>query len=391
MTRFVRLCSLAVILVLVGCERAPETYGPDDQSVAETNAPAAQTAQEAPPETQSAAATTQPALSAAAPSMPRPEAVADSVVVYTALDRQFSEPILFEFTRKTGIRALAVFDTESTKTVGLTNRIIAEADRPRCDVFWNNEILNTLRLKQRGLLQPCQPAQAQHYPAQYRDPEGYWHGFAARARVLIVNTDIVPADQRPDSIQDLANPRWHAQIGIAKPLFGTTASHVACLFAMRGPESTRALLRSYLTNGVSILAGNKTCAERVAAGGLAFAMTDTDDAIIEQEAGRPVAIVFPDSGPDQMGTLLLPNTLAVIKGCPHPRAAEMLIDYLLSPEVEARLAKGPSAQIPLHAKTEVSSRVVDLDDIRQMKVDFEEAAAMFDEAAAFIESEFLTQ
>jgi hypothetical protein len=113
------------------------------------------------------------------------------VVVYTALDRQFSEPILADFTRRTGIKVRSVYDSESTKTIGLVNRIRAERVRPRCDVFWNNEILNTLRLKSEGRLQPCQPAQAEHYPARYRDPEGYWHGFAARARVIIVNTELV--------------------------------------------------------------------------------------------------------------------------------------------------------------------------------------------------------
>ena len=36
--------------------------------------------------------------------------------------------------------------------MGLTNLIITEAEQPRCDLFWNNEILNTLRLKEKGLL-----------------------------------------------------------------------------------------------------------------------------------------------------------------------------------------------------------------------------------------------
>src|SRR4051812_40654777 len=76
----------------------------------------------------------------------------DEVVVYSALDREFSEPVLDRFTKETGIRTLPKYDLESSKTVGLTSAIIAEANRPRCDVFWNNEILNTLRLQEKGLL-----------------------------------------------------------------------------------------------------------------------------------------------------------------------------------------------------------------------------------------------
>ena len=215
------------------------------------------------------------------------------VVVYTALDRQFSEPILEQFTKATGIQVRAKYDTESTKTVGLVNTIIAEAARPRCDVFWNNEILNTLRLKSEGLLQPCQPPRAANFPAQYRDPQAYWYGLAARARVLLVNTELVPAEKTPTSIRDLAAPEWRGRVGIAKPLFGTTASHVACLFASLGEEQAIALLDSLKHNEIQVVGGNKSCAEMVGAGRLAFGLTDTDDAIIEVEAGRPVRIVFP--------------------------------------------------------------------------------------------------
>ena len=76
-----------------------------------------------------------------------------SVVVYSALDREFAEPILNDQASKAGVSLRAKFDVESTKTVGLTNMLIAEAVQPRCDLFWNNEILNTMRLKERGLLQ----------------------------------------------------------------------------------------------------------------------------------------------------------------------------------------------------------------------------------------------
>lgn len=311
------------------------------------------------------------------------------VVVYAALDRQFSEPILQTFSERTGIKVRPVYDAESTKTVGLTNRIRAEAHRPRCDVFWNNEILNTLRLKEEGLLQPCDPAEAVNYPAQYRDSEKCWFGFAARARVVIVNTDLVPTEQTPTTLAELTKEPWRGRVGIAKPLFGTTASHVACLYARLGEVKARELLGALKANGVQILAGNKTCAEAVGAGRLAAALTDTDDAIIEIEAGRPVRMVFHDSFGDGIGVLLLPNTLALVKGAPNRESAVKLINYLLSAEIEERLAEGPSAQIPLHSQARKHSRAARLADLRVMEVDFASAARAFPTAAQFIEAEFL--
>jgi iron(III) transport system substrate-binding protein len=326
------------------------------------------------------------------------------VVVYTALDSEFSQPILDEFTARTHIQAQPNFDVESTKTVGLTERIIAEADRPRCDVFWNNEILHTLRLKKLGLLEPYRSAAAEDFPAMYRSAEGYWYGFAARARVIIVNTDLVPDDRRPRSIRDLADPKWKGRCGIAKPLFGTTATHAACLFAYWGDERAKEYFRSLKANQVQILAGNKQVALSVGGGELAFGLTDTDDAMIELGKALPVAIVYPDQpaaapqsaaeeptadGEEEaLGTLFVPNTVAIIKGGPNPGSARRLVDYVLSPEVETRLAKGRSAQIPLSEKVDVEVRVKTPREIKPMEVDFEAAADKWEAAAKFIRDEF---
>jgi iron(III) transport system substrate-binding protein len=310
------------------------------------------------------------------------------VIVYTALDSEFSEPIFADFTRETGIVVRPKFDTEATKTVGLAEAILAESDRPRCDVFWNNEILNTLRLEKQGLLASYQPEVAESYPPMYRSPEGTWHGFAGRARVLIVNTQLVPESERPTSIHDLADPKWRGKAGIAKPLFGTTATHAACLFAHWGDEKAKEYFHSLKQNDVQILAGNKQVALSVAAGQLAFGMTDTDDAIIEVEKGLPVAIVYPDQGEDDLGTLFIPNTLGIIAGGPNPEAARRLVDYLLSPEVEAKLASGRSAQIPLGSGVEAEVRVETPHTIKPMEVDFKAAAEKWDTAAEFIREEF---
>jgi iron(III) transport system substrate-binding protein len=311
------------------------------------------------------------------------------VVVYTALDSEFSQPILREFTGESGIVALAKFDTESTKTVGLTEALIAERTRPRCDVFWNNEILHTLRLQELGLLDAYQPPLALEYPAMYRAPDGMWHGFAARARVLIVNTKLVSEAERPTSIEDLVQSKWKDRVGIAKPLFGTTATHAACLFVAWGDDRAKTFFRQLRTS-VQIMSGNQQVARAVAAGQLAFGLTDTDDAIGELEKGQPVAIVYPDQQPKGLGTLFIPNTLAILKNCPHPVAARKLVDYLLTPRVEEQLAAGAGAQIPLHPRAQGSSRVPSPATIRAMQVDFSAAAGRWKEVAGFLRDEFTT-
>jgi iron(III) transport system substrate-binding protein len=309
------------------------------------------------------------------------------VVVYSALDREFSESILQAFEAETGIKVLAKYDIESTKTVGLVNEILQERRRPRCDLFWNNEILHTLRLQRLGRLDAYVSPAARDFPAAYRSPQGDWHGFAARVRVLIVNTRLVPREQRPSSIQDLVDPKWRGRVGIAKPLFGTTATQAAVLFSHWGRERAEAFFRQ-LKDNAQVLSGNKQVAVSVAQGQLAFGLTDTDDAIVERDQAADVELVFPDQGEDGLGALFIPNTLALIQGAAHPEAARRLVDYLLGPAVETQLAQGASAQFPLSQAVQVPSRAAPGQPIKRMPVDFAAAADQWETAAAFLRDLF---
>ncbi|MEM9659041.1 MAG: extracellular solute-binding protein, partial [Planctomycetota bacterium] len=227
------------------------------------------------------------------------------VIVYTALDEDFSRPLLDAFTERTGVSVRARYDTESTKSVQLTQTILAERERPRCDVFWNNELVNTLRLAQAGELASYRSPTGDGYPEQYRSDESLWYGFAARARVLLVNTDLAPIGRFPDSILALTDPEWKDQAAIAKPLAGTTATHAACLFAVWGEEKAQEFFQQVKQNA-RVLGGNKQVARAVATGQVAFGLTDTDDAIIEAESGAPVTIVYPDQAEEELGTLFIP-------------------------------------------------------------------------------------
>jgi iron(III) transport system substrate-binding protein len=310
---------------------------------------------------------------------------AEEVVVYCALDRDFSEPVLRKFEAETGVSVRATYDVESTKSVALAQRILRERSRPRCDLYWNNEILNTLRLEKTGVLATEESKAGEEFPKQWRSPKHSWYGFAARTRVLIVNEKKLAGRSAPERIEQLTNSIWKDQVGIAKPLFGTTATHVACLFATWGAESAKAWLSTLKANGVKVLAGNKRVAEEVGAGVLTMGLTDTDDAVIEIAAGRPVKMVFMDQQPNGLGSLVIPNTIALIEGSPNREIARRLREFLLTPAVEIMLANCPSKQMPLHPKAKADGIPVPK---FAMKVDFAKAAEAWDEAMNFVKTEF---
>lgn len=320
-------------------------------------------------------------------------------VLYCAQDKDFADAVLPLFTEQTGLAVDAKFDAEADKSVSLYEELVREAGRPRCDVHWNNEILASIRLQRKGLYEPYESPAAKTYPDFAKSADHTWHAFAARARILIVNTELVPDPaQRPRGLFDLTDPKWKGKVVMAKPQFGTTATHAACLFEVLGPEKAKQWYRGLRDNEVQIVPGNKQVAEGVAQGRFAIGMTDTDDAIIEVKAGRPVTIVFPDRDGSKehprMGTLFIPNTVAVIKGCPNPDGARKLMDFLLSPAIEKRLAEGASHQIPLNpvVKADLPKEIERPKDaggtVQAMAVDFSKAADLWDEAQTFLRNEF---
>jgi iron(III) transport system substrate-binding protein len=273
------------------------------------------------------------------------------VVVYTSVDQVFSEPVLKAFEAETGIKVEPLYDAEAAKTTGLVNRLIAEKDRPLADVWWSGEFAQTIELAKKGILAPYTSPNAAGLPAAFADPAGLWTGFGGRARVFLVNTDRLTPDQYPEALTDLAASAVPAdQVGMAHPVFGTAATHAAALYAAWGAERARAFYEDLAEAGVRVLDGNAAVRDLVASGELAWGITDTDDACGAVRRGAPVQIVVPDQAAGGPGTLVVPNTVALVAGAPNPTAAQAFIDYLLKPETEQALKAADWIQVAHRAQ-----------------------------------------
>lgn len=266
-----------------------------------------------------------------------------ALVVYCAHDAEFSEPILKEFERRTGIPLLIRFDTEATKSLGLINLLIHEKSQPRCDVFWNNELLGMFDLQAQGVLHPYRGPGHDRIPDRYKDPEGHWTGFAARLRVHIVNTSKSQAD--PDTVEQLWKSDKLDHLAIAKPLYGTTLVHYSVLSKLWGLEQLKSWHHATRKQGLHEVNGNATVKNLVAQGACSAGLTDTDDYFVAKVAGLPVAMLPVRVGTHQ--TICIPNCVALIRGSQHTAEAQQLIDYLLSAETEMKLAQSTARQVPL--------------------------------------------
>jgi len=165
----------------------------------------------------------------------------------------------------------------------------------------------------------------------------------------------------------MAHPDWAGKLAVADPRFGTTTGHVAAMYVLWGEAEYVAFLeRLARTTGGLLMDGNATVARRVGSGEMLIGATDTDDVYARQGRGEPVAMVYPDMGDG--GTLLIPNSVALIAGAPRPEAAKRLIDFLTSEQTERLLARSESRNYPVR---EALRRELDMELPGETSVPFE--------------------
>jgi iron(III) transport system substrate-binding protein len=295
-----------------------------------------------------------------------------TVVIYVSEDQVFSEPILKDFEKDTGIQVKAVFDTEESKSTGVMNRLLAEKNNPQADVYWANEPVRADVLRQQAISAPFKPNNAQQIPEQFKDAQGYWTGFSARARLLVVNR---AAKAKPTSILAYMDPKLKGKAVIANPLFGTTTAQMAALFSAWGDEKGEQFLAGLKANQVKLSTSNGESADFVGSGEFEFALVDSDDAVDRMRHGKPIDIVYPDQGEGEVGVLIIPNAVALIRGGPNPDNGKKLIEYLVSKETERKLAVADCAQIPLNPGVTPPKELKPIEQIRTMKVNYADLAA----------------
>ncbi|QGY38686.1 extracellular solute-binding protein [Pseudodesulfovibrio cashew] len=311
------------------------------------------------------------------------DAPKDEVVVYVSVDRQHAEPVLVAYEKQTGVRVKAVYDVEAAKVTGLVNRLIQEREAPVADVFWNGEIVQTMRLKERGVLASYDCPATRSLSNTYRDPDGYWHGAGGRARVIIANTDRLDKGSMPSGLEDFLAPGTDPKtMGIAMPLFGTTATHAAALYAIWGPDRAEEFFSRLRDKGVLVVNGNSEVRDMVADGRMAWGLTDTDDAYGAVKRGAPVKIILPDQ--NGLGTLVIPYTVGLIKGGPNTEQGRWLIDYLVGTKAEAMLIRSGFSQLSAHGNPTPGRwegiKTMDVtfeDTLRQMKTSHEDLRRIF--------------
>lgn len=238
-----------------------------------------------------------------------------TVVVYTSHDQIYAEPLFAEFTRETGIKVLPIFDSESVKTAGLAQRVMAEKDHPRADIFWSNEEMISHRLAELGALDT-----------------NAWITAGYRTRRLVVNTNFISPKDAPKSLTELTNAKWAGKVALAYPIYGTTAAHFVALRQSWGEDRFRAWCKALVANRPFVVDGNSVVVRMVGAGEAWIGLSDSDDFAAGLRNGWPIASI-----PAGYDLAAIPSSVGIVRGAPHPAEAEAFYKFAQSKEAVKQL------------------------------------------------------
>ncbi|MGT2493269.1 Fe(3+) ABC transporter substrate-binding protein [Cupriavidus basilensis] len=192
--------------------------------------------------------------------------------LYTARHYQTDEALYANFTKQTGIKINRIEGQEDP----LLERIKSEGANSPADVFITVDIGRLWRAQQAGVFAPLKSSVLDsRIPANYRDPNGDWFGFSARARVIAYNKAAVkPGDIK--SYEDLADPKWKGKLCIRSSGHVYNLSLMSSLIAHDGEARTEQWTRGVVANLARAPKGGDTDQlKAVAAGECDIAVANT--------------------------------------------------------------------------------------------------------------------
>jgi iron(III) transport system substrate-binding protein len=251
------------------------------------------------------------------------------VVWYTSVDVKVAEGVAKEFRAAyPGVQ----IDVERSGSERVLQRINQEHQSgiKNVDVVNSSDASHFLYWKQQKWLAKHTPPDVARYPAQYKDPEGYFATWRATLSVMGYNTKLVPAQDAPTGYLDLLDPKWKGKLAKSHPGYsGTSLTGTYAIIQALGWDYLEKLSRQ----GVQQLQSTTATPKSIASGERAVMVDGNEyNMFIEIQKKSPVKIVYPKEG-----TPFVTSPTAIFKDAAHPNAARVFQNFIYTQPVQQML------------------------------------------------------
>jgi iron(III) transport system substrate-binding protein len=227
-----------------------------------------------------------------------------------------------------GIRVTLSRANSTTGALKLLNE--NRAGRNQADVF--DGTATVVPLKKAGYVMQWLPDAAKDWPAQYKDPEGYWIATNLYVMTPAFNTSAVPPGTEPKTYEALLDPKWRGKMVWGSSLSTSAApGFIGTVLADMGEEKGMAYLRRLSQQRIAgVNSSARQILDQTIAGEYAIALQIFNHhAVISAKQGAPVKWIAMEPA---TGAL---SVVSIAKAAPHPNAAKLFEDFLISKEGQA--------------------------------------------------------
>jgi iron(III) transport system substrate-binding protein len=295
-----------------------------------------------------------------------------TVTIYSGRNEGLIGDLIGEFERATGIDA----EVRYGDTAELAAQILEEGDNSPADVFFSQDAGALGALTAANRLTNLPDDLLNRVDARFRSDDGLWVGTSGRVRVLVHNTDLLPATDLPASVLDLVDPAWKGKIGWA-PTNGSFQAFVTALRVVHGEDAARDWLEGMQANEPVTFESNGAITRAVGEGELPAGLVNHYYLYeVQAEEGKtyPIANHFFAAG--DVGSLVNVAGVGILGTAEHPDQALAFADFLLGEEAqhyfadrtwEYPLIAGVAAEPELVPLTEIQSPDIDLSDLADLQ------------------------
>jgi iron(III) transport system substrate-binding protein len=201
-----------------------------------------------------------------------------------------------------------------------------DAGMAQADVFSGSDIGHMVNLKSENKLLKFRPENADKIISRFVgiDPDGYYYTDNFESVALVYNTNLLSGEDAPKSWTDLLDPRWSGKIAVSHPGFsGVTGSWAVFMHKTFGDDvfERLAALDPLLSRSLADPLASVNNGER------AIGLSTVAIASNSKRSGNPVEVIYPSDG-----VVVVPQASAVLADAPHPNAAQLFVNFMISEE-----------------------------------------------------------
>jgi iron(III) transport system substrate-binding protein len=288
---------------------------------------------------------------------------AENITLYTGRNMELVGDLLDDFTEETGIDV----EVREGDTAELAAQLLTEGDSTPADVFFSQDAGALGALSKAEMLAELPQETLDMVPPGFRSVNGDWIGTSGRARVIIVNPELVP--DPPTSIDDVLDPKYKGQIGFA-PSNASFQAFVTGLRVLRGEDGAKQWLEAFAAQEPHAYENNVAVRDAVDAGDISLGLVNHYYLyeLIEEKGEENVTAenVFLKGG--DPGGLINVAGIGILEASDKYDMALELVNYLVGPEGQDYFAN-TTFEYPLSDGTEANVILPPLDTLEPPNID----------------------